>query len=155
MNCNSTHRALIACWCCFLRRCDDTVVGPLTHLSLPAFVSIKLTKGLCKCVCGQRKHSDTDLTCKKGNWYWTEGLKWHRHVFESRILARRHLNKRFVTSLQQPGIIVKAHQSSLTFFDSLPARNVQSIVPIIKNKQNNEALSLMPHHLKTETPTYH
>lgn len=59
------HHTMIACWCHFLKWCDDTVVGPLTHLMLSAFVSIKLTGALCKYDFGQRKPSVTDLTQKR------------------------------------------------------------------------------------------
>lgn len=59
------HHTMIACWCHFLKWCDDIVVGPLTHLSLSAFVSIKLTGALCKYDFGQGKPSVMDLTQEK------------------------------------------------------------------------------------------
>lgn len=129
------HRAMIACWCLFLKWWDDTVVGPLTHLSLSAFVSVKLTNRLCKFDFRQCKPTVTDLT-KKGSWYWKEGLKWHRRTFESSTVAREHLNKRYVIPLNQFEIIAKTPQRSLCFFDNWPAHIIQSSTSSIRKKPN-------------------
>lgn len=59
------HHTMIACWCHFLEWCGDTVVGPLTRLTLSAFVSIKVTGALCKYGFGQGKPGLTGLTWKK------------------------------------------------------------------------------------------